>query len=139
MSVGAWFGRLFLLVLAALCLIGPPVSITENPLLAASWLLGGAFIGFAAQTFRSTERLGSRVAWLCLWAMFTYVAIVAFVDPGTVISDSQRSRKGFDLESNGGAYAAGAFFLVVGNVFPALVLWDRWTTWRRRRADPDAG
>lgn len=130
--VAAWLGRLLLVVLAALCFIGPPTSVSEQPLNLLAYALGAVFAGVLLGTFRGSERVGLVLAGAGLWVCLTGFGVIAFLDPAAVIADSQASRRGPELESDLGAYAFGSFFIALANVPVVLALAARS---RARRAE----
>jgi hypothetical protein len=131
--VAAWLGRLLLAALAALCFIGPPTSVSDQPLNLLAYALGAVFSGVLLGTFRSSQRVGLVLAAVGLWVCFTGFGVIAFVDPAAVIADSQASRRGPELESHLGAYAFGSFFVVLANVPVVLSLWTRSSARRAER------
>lgn len=128
--MAAWLGRLLLLAVAVGCFVGPTSRIDEQPLNALGLALGTAFLGVLMMTFRATSRAGQWLVGIGLWTAFTGFGVIAFVDPASVITDSQGSTKGVELESDLGAYVFGASLLAFGNLPLGLWWWSRRSTTR---------
>lgn len=130
--LGAWCGRL-LLLLSGLVLVlvgtdeqsGSGIELLAIP-------VGAAFAGAFLLTFRTTARAGLWLAAAGAWAALTGYGLVALLDPGAVIEDSQRGDRG-EVDSDGGAYLQGGFFLLVANLYPVLWTWGRVRGRRARR------
>lgn len=122
--LGAWCGRLLLLLSGlVLVLVGTDDrSGSRIELLALP--VGAAFAGALLMTFRTTARAGLWLAAAGAWAALTGYGLVALLDPAVVIEDSQRGDRG-EVDSEGGAYLQGGFFLLVANAYPAWRLYHR--------------
>ena len=129
--VAAVAGRLVLLALVAMTLVAGVEAVADPGLNLLALPFAAVFLGVLLATFTPVQTAGLVLAAAGFWVVLVGYGTVAFLDPFSVVTDTDGSSR-VEVETAGGARVLGAFFLLAAIV--PLVVWVVGSARERRRA-----